>query len=252
MLRSFDDIQGYRLDATDGEIGHVEDVYFDDQAWSVRYVVVRTGSWLFGRHVLIAPAVLGAADWKDGALPTSLSKAQIEAAPPVESNLPVSRQQEADLISHFNWPCYWGAYAPLAAASGDEVNVASATDDLVPTPRNEDGSIPDPDLRSGREVCGYHVHASDGELGHIDDLIIDDEAWQIRYAVLELRNLLPGRKVLFAPQWLSQIEWGLRRVTTDRTQQQIQDSPPYDPDQPINRDTEGRLYDYHGRPGYWL
>ena len=109
----------------------------------------------------------------------------------------------------------------------------------------------DPHLRSVREVSGYHLAATDGELGHVEDFILDDETWSIRYVVIDTRNWLPGRQVLISPSWVREVDWGLRKVSVDMTKQQVKDSPEYDPKMPINREYEARLYDFYGRTRYW-
>jgi hypothetical protein len=109
----------------------------------------------------------------------------------------------------------------------------------------------DPHLRSVGEVAGYHIEASDGEIGHIEDFIFDDETWKIRYVVVDTKNWLPGRKVLVSPLWVEDVSWRKRRVRVDLTQEEIKSSPEYDPTAPVNRQYEERLYDYYGRPRYW-
>jgi hypothetical protein len=109
----------------------------------------------------------------------------------------------------------------------------------------------DPHLRSTREVIGYHIQARDGEIGHVDDLIVDDELWYLRYLVIDTRNWLPGRKVLVAPAWAEQVSWIERKVYIDLKRETIKNSPEFDPSMPVNREYEVQLYDYYGRPRYW-
>jgi hypothetical protein len=109
----------------------------------------------------------------------------------------------------------------------------------------------DPHLRSTREVIGYHIQARDGEIGHVEDLIVEDEIWFIRYLVIDTRNWLPGRKVLVAPAWAEQVNWVERRVYLDLSRETVKNSPEFDPSMPVNREYEVRLYDYYGRPKYW-
>jgi hypothetical protein len=110
----------------------------------------------------------------------------------------------------------------------------------------------DPHLQSTREVIDYYIEARDGDIGHVEDFIIDDEAWAIRYLVVNTRNWWPGKKVLVAPQWISEIRWGDAQVHVDMTREHIKDSPEFDPAAPVNRAYEERLFDYYGRPKYWL
>jgi len=97
MLRSLKKLFGNKILATDGQIGRVHDFYFDDQEWTVRYMVADTGGWLKGRLVLISPAALGEADWGAESFPVNLTRQQIGESPGIEEDLPVSRQQEIEL-----------------------------------------------------------------------------------------------------------------------------------------------------------
>ena len=102
----------------------------------------------------------------------------------------------------------------------------------------KEGGESDPHLRSTREVIGYHIQARDGETGHLEDLIVDDESWFIRYLVIDTRNWLPGRKVLVAPAWAEQVDWVARKIHLDLSRETIRNSPKYDPSMPVNREYE--------------
>jgi sporulation protein YlmC with PRC-barrel domain len=238
MLRSVKDLKGYKVSTQDGGIGKVIDLYFDDQAWITRYLVADTGRWLPGRKVLIPRAVMGRPDWDKNEFHVGMTKEQIENGPSVGEDEPVSRQHESDLHNYLHVDPYW-ARVPGGAFV---VKEALATRD------DSDG---DPNLRSTREVVGYHIQARDGEIGHVEDLIVDDETWTVRYMVVDTKNLLPGKKVLVAPTWIDGISWSDSKVAVDMTTAQIKDSPEYTPSAPVNRELEERLYDYYGRPYYW-
>lgn len=244
MLRSTKGIIGYRIEAADASFGKVADFTFDDETWTIRYLVVDTGKWLPGRLVLISPAEIGEADWMGEILPVSLTKKQVEDSPGIRSDLPVSRQQEAELAKYYHWVPYWeptslsvgGAAAPVPAAAA---------------PAAEQKSQGDPHLRSVKEVTGYHIEAADGEVGHVEDFITETDDWVIRYMVVDTRNWLPGRKVLVPPVWIEEVDWAAKRVRVDMTTDQVKGSPEFDPAAPVNREYEIRLYDYYGRPKYW-
>ena len=246
MLRSTKDLRGYAIRASNGVIGKVYGLYFDDLAWIVRYLVVDTGNWLPGRQVLLWPGVLGQPDWDTQSLPVGLSKEQVEHSPHISTDEPVSRQMEVDLHTYYGWTPYWRGGLPvpgLGAAAAAEMIASSAEE------RDEGDS--DPHLRSTREVIGYHIQARDGEIGHVEDFVVDDEAWFIRYLVIDTRNWLPGRKVLVAPAWAEQVNWVERKVYVDLGRETIKSSPEFDPSMPVNREYEARLYDFYGRPYYW-
>lgn len=253
MLRSLNGLKGYSLDATDGEMGRVEDLFFDGAEWIVRYLVADTGDWLPGRLVLLSPLALGKPDAAAKTVPVELTRAQIENAPGIPADAPVSRQQERGLVEHFGWPVYW---APGGMAVGSMMNASQKPVEPIqqwnpPSGAEPEGPQLDPHLRSMREVSGYRIAARDGEIGHVEEFVIDDTNWAVRYVVADTRNWLPGRKVLLAPDWLEEIDWAARHARTAHTTVEIEESPVYDPSQPINRDYEGRLFDYYGRHGYW-
>jgi hypothetical protein len=241
MLRSVKDLRGYTISAIDGDIGQVHEFFFDDRSWAIRYLVVDTGNWLPGRQVLITPFALGQPDWAAQILPVELSKEQVENSPPVSLDKPVSRQMEADLHVYYGWRPYWfgGAGAILSAIEAQAKRKASGE------------QLDDPHLRSTREVIGYHIQATDGEIGHVEDLIASDEHWAIHYLVIDTRNWLPGRKVLVAPAWVEKVDWVGRQVHVDLTQETLKHSPEFDPSAPVNREYEIRLFDYYGRPKFW-
>jgi sporulation protein YlmC with PRC-barrel domain len=242
MLRSARHLIGYTCRGTDGDVGKVDDLFLDDLSWAVRYFVVRAGNWLVGRQVLISPVSLHAPNWITHTLPVELNKEQIKDSPPIEADQPVSRQVEHRVATYYGWPMYWGgpATATMAVPTVEELPLR----DVEERPR-------DPHLRSVKELCGYHIHARDGMIGHVDDLIIEDAGWHVRYIVVDTRNWLPGRKVLVAPHWFTDINWNDRSVTVELDTERVKNSPPYDPAAPVNRAYEERLYDFYGRPAYW-
>ena len=91
MLRSMKDLENYAIRATDGNIGHVKDFYFDDEAWVVRYLVVETGTWLSSRKVLISPIAIGQLNWADKIPPVSITREQVKNSPDIDTDKSVSR-----------------------------------------------------------------------------------------------------------------------------------------------------------------
>lgn len=260
MLRSLDEIRGYRIHANDGEIGKVDDFYFDDISWTIRFLVVDTGPWLFGRKVLISPLALGQPDWVGRVLPVSLSKEQVENSPDVDLDQPVWRQKQEALHEHYGWDYYWlslqtGASSGVPGAPSAPLPVAPAPPPGEGPSETQEGSsgvgVEDPHLRSTDEVLDYRIQALDGEIGHVGDFIADDISWIIRYMVVDTGSWLPGRRVLIAPQWITEVEWAGARVHVVMDKDSIEKSPEYDPSKAINRQYEVQLYDYYGRPVYW-
>jgi hypothetical protein len=235
MLIAISRLYSASLEGKDGRVGTVKDLLFDGEEWKVRYLDVDTGQWLPGRRVLLSPVAVNAADHANQRLAVALTRQQVEDSPPLEAEMPISRQKEVELARYYAWGTYW---ANLEAAQGEA--------------EPEDASS----LRSARAVSGYHIQAMDGDIGHLKEFIIDDEAWEsgaweIRYLVIDTGNWLPGRQVVIPPLWAESIDWATRRVQVGLTRELIENSPRYDPEEPINRRYEEVLFDYYGRPKYW-
>ncbi|MBD3233600.1 MAG: PRC-barrel domain containing protein [candidate division Zixibacteria bacterium] len=247
MLRSVKEIKGYKILAEDEKFGDAKDLLFDDHEWIVRYLVVDTGKWLPGRKVIIPPTELEKPDWVGQALPVKLTRKQIEEGPPLNEDEPVSRQYQKRLQSFFGWSPYWVAGVPESAVIAEMTQAEKEKGE-------KKGIEPegDPHLRSCEEIVDYHIKAEDGEIGHVEDFILDDELWQIRYLVVDTRNWLPGKKVLVAISWIKDISWANNQVDVEMTREAVKESPEFDQSAPVNREYEERLYDYYGRPKYWL
>ncbi len=252
MLLSLNNLADYKIEATDGNIGHVHSFLFDDQSWTIRYLVVDTANWLPGRKVLLTPSVLGKPEEPMDAFPVDLTREQVKNSPDIDTQKPVSRRQEIELHRYYSWPSYWDAgYDPITTPYAPVVPPMSrqADTEAVCEESEERG---DPHLRSTREVLGYNIHAADGKIGHVEDFLIDDANWVIRYLVVDTRNWLPGKKVIVSPQWVKAVEWDVGEVVVDVPRESVQNSPEFDPHAPVSRDYEARLYDYYGWPKYWL
>jgi uncharacterized protein YrrD len=195
MLRTLKELIGYKIQAVDEELGSVRDLLFDDETWGVRYLVAATGPWLFGKRVLLSWMSLGPPNWGTKRIQVNLTKEQIKRAPGIDADAPVSRRQELELSKFYDINPYW---------------LASITDEQSLESTNV--AIEETHLRSFRQVKGYRIRASDGELGHVEDLISDDDQWFIRYEA----------------------------------------SPEYDPSKPVARDYERELHDFYGKSHYWI
>jgi hypothetical protein len=193
MIRSVQQLRGTGIDATDGSIGEIHDVYFDDSDWALRYYVVDTGKWLPGRKVLIPPHVIRQRSEGDIGLPVDLTREQIRNSPDMDTERPISREAELVLYSHYGWTPYWFPLEPAAPLIA-EGNAAEREHEATSGYYGND-----PNLRSAKEVIGYHVEATDGSIGHIEDFLIDDERAKVRYAIVDTKNWLPGKNVLIAP-----------------------------------------------------
>ena len=254
MLWSASQIVGYDIAATDGSIGRVADFLFDDAAWAVRWMEVDTGGWLSGRKILIPPSCLGRPHPSDESFPVELTRKQVEESPELASDQPVSHQHETRIYDYYGWEPYWtigpwpGGYAAPFGMMPRQFPAGARPRTPVVEPEQRG----DPHLRSTESVVGHHIEATDGEIGHVDDFLLDSECWAIRYLVVDTRNWWPGKKVLVAPQWMQAIDWPDRRITCDLTREQIRSSPEFDPQKPLGRDAEERLHRHYQRLGYWM
>lgn len=205
MLRSLYVMLDYHIAAKDGGVGRVEDFLFDDESWTVHYLVVQTESPFGKRNVLILPFALGQVDWEKRQLPVLLTCEQIRTSPPLESDMPIALQQESGL------------------------------------------KLPGTHLRSMREVLGYRIHSADGEVGSVEDFIIEDTLWVVHHAVIAL-NGLPLRSILLSPESFRSLSWASKAAWVNLSLHEIKKSLQFDPWAPVNYDDVGRLYDYYGRP----
>lgn len=246
MLNKAKTLKGYKLASLDGEIGTVEEFYFDDQHWTVRYLVADTGTWLTDRQVLISPYALAGANKEEQHIVVDLTKKQIEDSPPLDSHKPVSRQFEEVYYGYYGWPAYWegpymwGSYPNLVR---DREKWSKAT---------YKEKAWDPHLRSTRDVSGHHLQAVDGEIGHLEDFVIDDETWAIRYLIIDTQNWWPGKKVLVSPRWIERVSWSESKVFVSLSRETIKQSPEYTEELLLTRDYETGLHRHYDREGYWV
>ena len=265
MLRSLTDVEKCVIAATDGEIGRAKDFYFDDESWVVRFLVVEAGSWLDSRMVLISPIAMGTPDWSEKKLPVSLTREQVRKSPNIDTQKPVSRQMEADYLGYYGYPSYWGGsglwwggiYPNTGYGYGGEGvrwmprqsrrDMASAYERMERIRHQND----DVHLRSCKAVIGYHIHASDGEIGHVQGMLFDQDTWAIRFLVVNTSNWWVGHSVLVAPEWIEEISWADASVTIGLSREAIKGAPAYDAKLHFDRSAEKGLFAHYGRKGFW-
>jgi hypothetical protein len=227
MLRRMRDVVGYTIGATDGTVGRVEDFLFDDATWTVSFLVVDTSLWLFGRRVLLPPSAVERIDDADGRIVVRLTREQVRRSPDVDVHKPVSRRRELELLDYYRIPPVaaamgmWGAgFFATSAAAARAFDAARGPDAL------DEG---EEHLRSANEVAGYRIVATDGEIGHVDGFLFDDETWEVRSVVVDTRNWWPGRKALVAPARVDDVNWQAQRVLVALTIRDVESAPVYDP-----------------------
>jgi len=228
MLHLAHKIHGTTIRSRDGEIGTLDDFLFEQSRWAVRYLVVNTGSWLEGRKVLISPmAVEG--PWDRSGISLSVRKAQVEESPDLQPTT-LARDSESVLLQHYGQPFYWeganiwGMFDTPTALLGAR---------REPLPRNGSNSaaatrVAAERLRSTEELKGFHIQASDGEIGHVDDLFIGEESWRVRYLLVDTSNWIGGKSVLVATDVVETIDREAGKLRVSDSREDIRHSPTYD------------------------
>jgi uncharacterized protein YrrD len=247
MLSKAKTLKGYQLGCRDGEIGTVKEFYFDDRYWTIRYLVADTGSWLTGRQVLISPYALIAVDRAAQHITVNLTKKQIEDSPSLNSDKPVSRHFEESYNEYYKWPAYWrGQHAWGLSPYLVGRDCEKWEKDMQ---REKAAKF---HLRSTLDVSGHDIQATDGEIGHVEDFIIDDQTWAIRYLVIGTRNWWPGKRVLVSPRWIERVSWSESKVFVNLSRETIKQSPEYTEESMLTREYEIELHGHYNRPGYWV
>jgi hypothetical protein len=260
MLRNVNDLYGFSVEASNGPIGKIRDCYFDDQSWSIRFFVVETGPWLDGRKVLISPLAIHGLHWAAKSLSASLTRERVKSSPDVDTSKPVSRQHEVEQFGYYGYPYYWGEGQLWGVGPRPGTSLAGYGSVQLPTePEAAKGFVAaqlklhrdrgdDPHLRSCRAIEKYHIHATDGDIGHVDSLLVEDGTWALRYLVVNTSDWWLGHQMLVAPPWITDISWLDATVSIDLTRQAVKDAPTYDGNAPLDREQERSLFDHYGRP----
>jgi hypothetical protein len=216
MLRkALDQLCRDRIKAIDGHIGLIEDFFFDDERWAVRYFVVDTSEWLPGRQVVVSPASVMYNRITDSEIPVNLTREQVRNAPAIETGKPVSRQFEQAHADYYGYPYYWDGIllwgaVPFPVASPPRMRpAATETARALEIPIS---ATREPHLRSGVEVSGYRILATDGDIGHVEDFLVDDWNWSIGALVVETRNWVQGKDVRIPASAVKSIDWSARTV----------------------------------------
>ena len=266
MLHRMKDLEGYTIGAIDGMIGHVKDFYLDDEAWVIRYLVVETGDWLSHRHVLISPIAINQPNWSEKIFPAAITQEQVKNSPGIDTDEPVSGNTRwitsttTGIRSIGAASEFWGNSVNPGMMLWDVGNAATASEvrrahaekmRMDSLTNSENQPHDDPHLRSGNEILKYEVRAADGDIGHVQGLLVDEKAWAIRYLIVNTSNWWLGHQVLMATQWIESVSWKDRKVSVSLTRSAVRGSPPYPPGTRVGRDEEARIYDHYGRHGYW-
>lgn len=238
MLRNIKEILGYSIKAQDGLLGTVEDFFFDELSWIVKYMVVNTGSWLLGKRVVISPAGFrGKPDKTTQTFPVVLTCEMLKEWHSVDIVHTVSDEMKKNFSEYYAWPLYYPqTYPEMPPVSQTIASMEVVTEEEVST-----------HLRSMREVCGYAIHAKDGAIGHVQDFIIDDDVYHVTDIIVNTGTWLLGKQVRIPRTKAKEISWTENAVNINLSKEQIKDSYQYDSHAPINKTADGRVYDYEGK-----
>ena len=222
MLINTRDLYGSKLAASDGDIGHIKDFYFDDKTWVIRYLVADTGTWLTGRLVLLSPHAFGEFDREGRTIPISLTRKQIEGSPTIEAHKSVSRQHELEFYRYYGWPTYWDGCAMWGA--GDYPMAPPQPVKAAATPvryHHRDNKH----LQSAQSVTGYAIRATDGIIGHVSGLLADDKSWAIRDVAVEAGHWYSGKEILISPGRIERISFDESVVYVNLAKKDIERTP---------------------------
>jgi hypothetical protein len=246
MLQVGTALRGYEIKASDGTIGSVSDFLFDDRTWKVRWLVVDTGNWLTGRLVLIHPSAIGRVDSIRRVLPVKLTKARVQASPDIIRDRPVSRQNEFNLYDYYGWdPVGGSSYFGPNAMAPDVAEQAVTEAGVLSRLEGHDTH-----LRSVAEVTGYDIEASDGAIGHLENVLLEDDFWGIRYLIIDTRNWWPGQHVLLSPYAVHEVRWSKQQIFLNVSRERVKASPPWAPLDLIDQAHEKQLHRHYDWPGY--
>ncbi len=226
MLRSLKDLTGAKIGATDGELGKLTDLYFDDNAWILRYALVDINSWLPGGKVLIRLDSFGKPSRNGDVFGLKLSQQQIKEAPSLDADHPVSKQQQAKMLKHLNVPPFWqeGDFLPDDKTARHHAGTG-AIQGSAGTP---DGEVKyDPHLRSLKEIRGYQIRTDDEQVGDVHDLIANDDGWTIEHLIADTGTWLSGRKVVLETSGVKDVNWEDEEIILEFNRKRIEELPEY-------------------------
>lgn len=247
MIHNEKKIHGYKINATDDELGKTDAFLFDDENWTIRYLVADTRTWLPGKTVLISPISITAVNHEEEQVSVQLTKDQVKDSPDIDENV-VTRKQEQRLNEFYGWGHYWvgpGVWGPAM------YQPHLLREDLGRQASETVADLEESHLRTTSEVQNYEIHATDGRIGHVESFLIDDETWKIRYIIVDTKNWLPGKKVLVAPAWINKVKFDEKSVHVAIEKEAVKNAPEYDHDAPISRAYEEKLYNAYGKSPYW-
>ncbi|WP_455381429.1 PRC-barrel domain-containing protein [Salinispira pacifica] len=251
MLEKVHGIKRFRIRARDGELGHIESLLFDDERWAVRYGVIDTGPWIFGRLVLVSPLHVKNIDYDRREVEVDLTKEQVKESPHISTHEPVSRAKERQFHQYYRIPVYWGGTGlwgkQMYPSYMPGVNYAEGLENQPLTGRPEENH-----LRSTEEVTGYSLEAEDGRVGEVADMLMERDSYAIRYLIVEPEREIGGEAFLISPEWVTGVSWIDATIHIPCRVETVTTAPGRGrTDPPIDRDLEEELFRHYRSTGYW-
>ena len=225
MLLSARELTGYTVLARDGRLGTIEDFHFNSRDWVIQYVIVNSLDWPIGRWLLMPPSAVERTDLEASVLLVKVTKGDIKKSSRVDTNDPVSRQQEIGSAHCHKRFTYWdritGSEGPDSTPVGVQAGKTSESDEV---------SSAKPKPQSAEEILGFRILARDGEVGRLEDLIVESETWAVNYLLVTTRNSPPGGRALLAPCWITCVARDTFEIRVDLKRDTIRNSPEFSPE----------------------
>ena len=190
-----------KVKAVEGDVGFVEDYLFDDDLWTIRYIVANVRPWIDTEEVLLTPLSIKGLDQKHKEIEFCHDKKSIENSPRISADEPVKRHQEKILLRENRASKHLiDDEGTVEEDSQRSLGVSMHPEALVTkskktTEKDECNSH----LRSFREIRGYEVYCVDDFLGYLEDVEVDDEAWNVLCLLVKTDQ---GQNLKLAPGWV--------------------------------------------------
>ncbi|MEQ6378259.1 PRC-barrel domain-containing protein [Bacillaceae bacterium S4-13-56] len=238
MLQLASILENYNVQATDGELGKVKDLYFEKDTWVVRYLLVDTKKWLPGRKVLVSPVSFDFVDPAEATVNILETEERMKESPTINESDTITSKVEADLGRFFEWPLYWGGMNLWGSYATPRLWLESNENyELEPISNKDEEKIRVESVNDMKgAINGYRIQVKDGKIGHVSDVIVDDDNWEIKFLVIETRNFLPGDFVAISTKWIDEISWMDKEVKVDLEKDTIVNGPFFNPVEPINEE----------------
>lgn len=236
MLAFVSELRECRIEALDGEMGKVQDLFFDDRHWAVRYVLIDTGKILPGKKVMLSPASFDNLDIEEKRLHVHYDKEKIRKSPDVSETVSMTNEHETQLADYYGWSKYWLDNMMWGIGGSP---IAEKIEEMHPPNLNREVDLPtsaEYSLRSAREAKGVRVHANDGRLGEVMDAIFDTRNWAVQSLVVKITHQPELGLMLLSPNELSGAEWTEGDLYFDGTVDQFKERPIYQSEQQLHED----------------